>query len=64
MRVPADRARSTLRVKAGDTLWSISQRYGVQLTELCRWNGIKNPRRHKLIAGSQLVVYGAASERG
>jgi membrane-bound lytic murein transglycosylase D len=51
-------------VKAGDTLWSISQRYGVQLTELCRWNGIKNPRRHRLMAGSQLVVYGAASERG
>jgi membrane-bound lytic murein transglycosylase D len=64
MRVPADRTRSTLRVKQGDTLWSISQKYGVQLTELCRWNGIKDPRRHKLIAGSQLVVYGSASERG
>jgi membrane-bound lytic murein transglycosylase D len=57
----ADRARTTLRVQPGDTLWSISRRFGVELDELCRWNGIENPRRHKLHVGAQIVVY---SERG
>ncbi|HEX9306429.1 MAG TPA: LysM peptidoglycan-binding domain-containing protein [Anaeromyxobacter sp.] len=50
--------RSTLRVQAGDTLWSISRRLGVELQQLCRWNGIDNPRRHKLLVGAQLVVFG------
>jgi membrane-bound lytic murein transglycosylase D len=59
--VPSDRPKTTLRVEAGDTLWSISRRLGVELDELCRWNGIENPRRHKLMVGAQLVVYG---ERG
>ena len=53
----SDRSRSTLRVKPGDTLWSISRRLGVELLELCRWNGIENPGRHKLLVGAQLVVY-------
>ena len=53
--------RTTLRVRSGDTLWSISQKYGVDVDELCRWNGIRNPRRHRLLAGSRLVVY---AERG
>jgi len=61
VRVPADRARATHRVRAGDTLWSISQRFGVGLTDLCRWNGIRNPSGHKLLVGAKLVVY---SERG
>ncbi len=59
--VASNRARTTLRVQAGDTLWSISRRYNVELQELCRWNGIENPGRHKLLVGAQLVVYG---ERG
>jgi membrane-bound lytic murein transglycosylase D len=54
---PTDRAQTTHRVAAGDTLWSISQRFGVQLGDLCRWNGIKNPKRHKLLVGARLVVY-------
>jgi membrane-bound lytic murein transglycosylase D len=58
---PANRARSTLKVRPGDTLWSISRKLGVELRELCRWNGIEDPRRHKLLAGKQLVVY---AERG
>ncbi len=59
---PADRPRSTLKVQPGDTLWSISRKLGVELDELCRWNGIEDPRRHKLLAGKQLVVY--AADRG
>jgi len=53
--------KTTLRVQAGDTLWSIAKRLGVELRELCRWNGIENPRRHKLLVGSQLVVYAPAT---
>jgi membrane-bound lytic murein transglycosylase D len=58
---PSDRPRSTLRVRPGDTLWSISRKLGVGLEELCRWNGIDDPRSHKLLVGKQLVVY---TERG
>jgi membrane-bound lytic murein transglycosylase D len=54
-------ARKTLRVQAGDTLWSISRRFGVGMTDLCRWNGIEDPRQHKLLVGARLVVY---PERG
>jgi membrane-bound lytic murein transglycosylase D len=53
-------AKTRVRVRPGDTLWSISRRYGVEMTDLCRWNGIDDPRRHKLLAGAHLVVY----ERG
>jgi membrane-bound lytic murein transglycosylase D len=49
--------RSTVQVQAGDSLWTISQRLGVALQDLCDWNGIKNPRRHKLQIGKELVVY-------
>ncbi len=59
--VPADRARTTLRIQPGDTLWSISRKFNVEIGDLCRWNGIENPRRHKLLVGAQLVVY---TERG
>jgi membrane-bound lytic murein transglycosylase D len=56
---PTERAerRTTLKVQPGDTLWSIAKKLGVELRQLCRWNGIDNPRRHKLMAGQQLVVY-------
>ncbi|ACG75057.1 Lytic transglycosylase catalytic [Anaeromyxobacter sp. K] len=49
-------AHQRLRVRAGDTLWSIAQRFGVELQDLCRWNGIKNPRSHKLMVGAMIVV--------
>ena len=44
-------------VRHGDTLWSISQRYNVDVDDLCRWNRIKSPNRYKLVAGKRLVVY-------
>ncbi|HYD41314.1 MAG TPA: LysM peptidoglycan-binding domain-containing protein [Anaeromyxobacter sp.] len=49
--------RTVLRVRSGDTLWSISQKYGVEISDLCRWNGIKSANNHKLLRGSRLVVY-------
>jgi membrane-bound lytic murein transglycosylase D len=48
--------RSTVQVQAGDSLWAIAQRLGVGIQDLCDWNGIKNPRRHKLQIGKELVV--------
>ncbi len=53
---PRGQGQSTVQVQAGDSLWVISQRLGVKLQELCDWNGIKNPRRHKLQVGRELVV--------
>jgi membrane-bound lytic murein transglycosylase D len=52
------RTRTTHRVRAGDTLWSISRSFNVDLDDLCRWNGIEDPKRHKLLVGKKLVVYG------
>jgi membrane-bound lytic murein transglycosylase D len=48
-------------VKQGDTLWSISRNTGLPLEELCRLNGIGNPRHHRLQVGATLRV---ASSRG
>jgi len=53
----AGRPRATVLVQAGDTLWAIAQKFGVRVDEICRWNGIQNPRRHKLQVGSELVVF-------
>jgi membrane-bound lytic murein transglycosylase D len=51
------RTRATVLVQSGDSLWAIAQKFGVELDELCRWNGIANPRRLKLQVGRELVVY-------
>jgi len=51
------RTRATILVQAGDSLWAIAQKFGVGIEELCRWNNIRNPRRHKLQIGSALVVF-------
>ncbi len=51
------RTRATVLVQAGDSLWAIAQKFGVGVQELCRWNGIANPRRVKLQIGRELVVY-------
>lgn len=57
----AETRASVWRVKPGDTLWSISRTAGLPLDELCRLNGIGNPRHHKLQVGARLVV---SSTRG
>lgn len=58
------RARATVKVQEGDSLWAIAQKFGVKLEELCRWNGIHNPRRHKLQIGTLLVVYPRTASGG
>jgi membrane-bound lytic murein transglycosylase D len=52
----AEARASTWRVKPGDTLWSISRNTGLPIEELCRLNGIGNPRHHTLQVGATLVV--------
>ncbi len=49
--------RSRVQVRSGDTLWSLARRFGVAVEELCRWNGIHNPRSFKLQAGRAIVIY-------
>jgi membrane-bound lytic murein transglycosylase D len=39
---------------AGDTLWSVAQRYGVTVEDIKRWNNIKDHRA--IPAGMQLTV--------
>ena len=53
----AGRLRSTVLVQTGDSLWGIAQKFGVAVQELCRWNGIRNPRRFKLQVGQALVIW-------
>lgn len=52
---PAGRARTNVTLAAGDTLWAISQRYGVSVEDIKHWNGIRNHR--SLQAGQSIVVY-------
>ncbi len=42
-------------VRRGETLWIISQRYGILLSELRRWNGIA-PNNVLVNVGERLVV--------
>ncbi len=45
----------THRVRRGETLGSIASKYGVRISDLRRWNGI---RGSKIISGRRLKVYG------
>jgi membrane-bound lytic murein transglycosylase D len=51
----AERA-GTWKVRPGDSLWSIAHEQGIKLEELCRLNGIADPRRHKLKVGIELAL--------
>jgi membrane-bound lytic murein transglycosylase D len=51
------KSRATIKVRKGDTLWSIARRFDVAVEELARWNGIRRPATHKLKAGHTLIVY-------
>ena len=53
----AAKGRETVKVRPGDTLWSIARRFDVAVDELARWNGIRKPAKHVLKAGHTLIVY-------
>ncbi len=42
------------RVHKGENLWSIARRYGVQVSDICRWNGLND---HRIKPGDELAVY-------
>lgn len=44
----------TYRVQAGDTLYAIAWRLGVDFRELAKWNGIEDP--HRIVVGQVLRV--------
>ena len=45
----------TYNVKKGDTLWSISKRYGVSINDIVKWNNIKNP--NLIYINQKLKIY-------
>ncbi len=51
---PQDGHPTTHTLAAGETLWSVAQRYGVTVDDIKKWNNIKDHRT--VPAGKQLVV--------
>jgi membrane-bound lytic murein transglycosylase D len=51
------KGREKVKVRPGDSLWSIARRFDVALEDLARWNGIRRPSKHTLKAGHTLIVY-------
>lgn len=45
--------KKTHQLLAGETLWSVAQRYGVKVDDLMRWNGITN---HRAVRAGQLLL--------
>lgn len=50
-----DRKAVKYRVKRGDTLWAIAERYGVTVIGLRSWNGIR--RGEPIYPGESLLIY-------
>ncbi|MCP4583943.1 MAG: LysM peptidoglycan-binding domain-containing protein [candidate division Zixibacteria bacterium] len=48
-------APTTYKVKRGDSLWKIAQRFGVSIRDLMNWNDISNPSKIK--RGEMLKIY-------
>ena len=56
---PASGAQTIHRVRSGETLSTIANRYGVKINDLKYWNGIG--KNNMIRAGQKLVVYGKSS---
>ncbi|MFZ5875902.1 MAG: LysM peptidoglycan-binding domain-containing protein [Nitrospirota bacterium] len=54
-RPAASAPKTTYRVRRGDTLWHISQKFDVSLSDLRAWNGLS--RRDGIQAGQRLVLH-------
>lgn len=52
---PQDSSVEVYKVKAGDTLGKIGAKYGVSVSDLARWNDIKNP--DMIIVGQEIKIY-------
>lgn len=56
----ANRTSVTHVVKRGESLWSISQKYDVSVTDIMKWNNLK--KRSKIFAGRKLKIVGKKKE--
>ena len=56
VRVQSDERRQTYVVKAGDTLWTIAQRFSTTVDQLKRLNNLTGRRAHELQVGQRLAV--------
>ena len=53
--VPGSGRKIVYRVRRGDSLWAISQRFGVSVNQLARWNGLS---KHSVLRpGKRLVIW-------
>lgn len=54
--IAANNARGSVThvVKRGESLWSISQKYDVSITDIMKWNNLK--KRSKIFAGRKLKI--------
>ena len=50
----ANQSNITHTVRRGESLWSISQKYNVSVSDIVRWNKLK--RRNKIFAGRKLFI--------
>lgn len=51
-------SNTTYTVKAGESVWSISHKFGISMNQLIQWNNIKN---NFIYPGQQLTVKGGSS---
>jgi membrane-bound lytic murein transglycosylase D len=54
----ASSEKQTYKVKSGDSLGKIAQKHGVTVSNLMKWNGLRNSNIHP---GQQLVIHGSKS---
>lgn len=50
--------RITHKIKKGESIFIISQKYGVTVDQICKWNSIKNPS--KISIGQKLYIFDKA----
>jgi len=55
LNTPRGEQRTEYTVHSGDSLWVIAQRYGVEVRQLARWNGMAP--RDPLAVGRELVIW-------
>lgn len=56
------RKKKTYTLEPGDTLWDVARATGVSVSDLKRWNNIKDPT--SLQEGDQIVLYAPSKSKG
>lgn len=55
----ATTSKTTYTVKSGDTLWAISSKYGVTVSQIQKWNNLKSD---SIATGQKLVISASAAK--